>query len=70
MNDSFASEFRRALQTGFDEWGIEVLDEQQARMLRFAQMVLEGNERLNLTRITEPGDGDQAFRRQSSLPLG
>lgn len=54
MNDSFASEFRRALQTGFDEWGIEVLDEQQARMLRFAQMVLEGNERLNLTRITEP----------------
>ena len=54
MIGDFAPAFSRALETGLSEWGIEVSKEHQEKLMQFAEMVLDGNQRLNLTRITEP----------------
>lgn len=54
MIGDFAPAFSRALETGLSEWGIEVSKEDQEKLMQFAEMVLDGNQRLNLTRITEP----------------
>jgi 16S rRNA (guanine(527)-N(7))-methyltransferase RsmG len=57
MNRGQENEFKSALEAGLHRLGVDPLGEEQAgQLVRHYSMLIEWNRRINLTRITEPGD--------------